>query len=920
MSMPGAAVDAICFGAGRFLRAVLVPAWRHVDLNVVVLQTRGDDFVKQCTLNNLRYEVDTVERDGSVSSQVVRVAGVASLGVAAQKEAFFRRIPEFTQLRFIGVGVTEAGIHPSSQAMKDLAAFLSAFVEYFPDKPLSVINTDNVAANGDTIRKIVLALTPPALQALVEAQVTFHNSMVDRITASRPTNALVPYAEPLPAKALVVEDVMRKLPASWTTIPGVHIRTQPNELAQDHLLKLGIANATHTAMVYALAVSKIPTTTAAPPAMFTYLDELFRRDLAPGLQAHGLSYGCIHQVYKDWVFRLQHKYFGMDTFFVAQNAWAKYKMRLVATVGRHFKMNPTYVPSAEFAFATACVLRFLTPVDDGFVTARGKQFKGKVDDVAATVVVGAPDKWQYATGLEANFCRGEYDFRDGERGDVPLLLRQTRVEVASMPPAEAQTATATLVRTLLQDLDGHEDGMDERWHTFADNVAVLYRRFFTDPPTPVLQVLLELVTQATTGLADEAAIIQHVAYAVENAWVVDVHTHLFPPSHESLMLWGIDALLTYHYLVAEYLMTAPVMPEMFMTWSTARQADAIWQHLFIDRSPLSEGCQGVITTLHLLGLSELVAARDLKGIRDWYAAQDKRAFVDSVFCLAKIRHVVMTNIPFDADEAQYWMDHAPYNANQFKTALRVDQVLLGDWKSLGPALDSRQLPHTLDGVRTYLTEWLAILRPVYFMASVPATFELHEDVDMVDSTSIEPNGAMLLQHVLLPLAASTHLPLALKFGALRQLNPRLGVAGDGVAVTDVSILSRLAKQNPKVKFLATFLSRVNQHEATVVANKFANVHLYGCWWYCNNPSIMQEMTRMRLELVGTGFTAQHSDARVLDQLVYKWHHFRTVLRDVLAPLYTQLHRHGWSVTARDVERDVALLLGHGYELFLHKAL
>ncbi|RHY33953.1 hypothetical protein DYB32_001265 [Aphanomyces invadans] len=721
--------------------------------------------------------------------------------------------------------------------------------------------------------------------------------MVDRITASRPTNALVPYAEPLPAKALVVEDVMRKLPASWTTIPGVHIRTQPN-----HLLKLGIANATHTAMVYALAVSKIPTTTAAPPAMFTYLDELFRRDLAPGLQAHGLSY-----------------------------------------------MNPKYVPSAGFAFATACVLRFLTPVDDGFVTARGKQFKGKVDDVAATVVVGAPDKWQYATGLEANFCRGEYDFRDGERGDVPLLLRQTRVEVASMPPAEAQTATATLVRTLLQDLDGHEDGMDERWHTFADNVAVLYRRFFTyveevatpevcfachrDPPTPVLQVLLELVTQATTGLADEAAIIQHVAYAVDNAWVIDVHTHLFPPSHGSLMLWGIDALLTYHYLVAEYLMTAPVMPEMFMTWSTARQADAIWQHLFIDRSPLSEGCQGVITTLHLLGLSELVAARDLKGIRDWYAAQDKRAFVDSVFCLAKIRHVVMTNIPFDADEAQYWMDHAPYNANQFKTALRVDQVLLGDWKSLGPALDSRcvhgeaarmtssrQLPHTLDGVRTYLTEWLAILRPVYFMASVPATFELHEDVDMVDSTSIEPNGAMLLQHVLLPLAASTHLPLALKFGALRQLNPRLGVAGDGVAVTDVSILSRLAKQNPKVKFLATFLSRVNQHEATVVANKFANVHLYGCWWYCNNPSIMQEMTRMRLELVGTGFTAQHSDARVLDQLVYKWHHFRTVLRDVLAPLYTQLHRHGWSVTARDVERDVALLLGHGYELFLHKAL
>jgi hypothetical protein len=29
--------------------------------------------------------------------------------------------------------------------------------------------------------------------------------------------------------------------------------------------------------------------------------------------------------------------------------------------------------------------------------------------------------------------------------------------------------------------------------------------------------------------------------------VIDVHTHLFPPSHGDLMLWGIDALLTYHY-------------------------------------------------------------------------------------------------------------------------------------------------------------------------------------------------------------------------------------------------------------------------------------------------------------------------------------------------------------------------------------
>ena len=30
-----------------------------------------------------------------------------------------------------------------------------------------------------------------------------------------------------------------------------------------------------------------------------------------------------------------------------------------------------------------------------------------------------------------------------------------------------------------------------------------------------------------------------------------------------------------------------------------------------------------------------------------------------------------------------------------------------------------------------------------------------------------------------------------------------------------------------------------------------NLHLYGCWWFCNNPSIIAEMTAMRLEMMGT---------------------------------------------------------------------
>ena len=85
-----------------------------------------------------------------------------------------------------------------------------------------------------------------------------------------------------------------------------------------------------------------------------------------------------------------------------------------------------------------------------------------------------------------------------------------------------------------------------------------------------------------------------------------------------------------------------------------------------------------------------------------------------------------------------------------------------------------------------------------------------------------------------------------------------------------------------MKFLVTVLSRSNQHRLCVAARKFPNLHLYGCWWFCNNPSIIEEMTRQRVELLGTAFTAQHSDCRVIDQLLYKWPHSRAVIAKVRA--------------------------------------
>ena len=95
--------------------------------------------------------------------------------------------------------------------------------------------------------------------------------------------------------------------------------------------------------------------------------------------------------------------------------------------------------------------------------------------------------------------------------------------------------------------------------------------------------------------------------------VTDVHTHLYDPAFGELLLWGIDDLLTYHYLIAEVFRYLDIPYENYWALSKTEQADLIWDKLFLQNSPISEACRGVLTTLNALGLE--VNRRDLPALR-----------------------------------------------------------------------------------------------------------------------------------------------------------------------------------------------------------------------------------------------------------------------------------------------------------------
>lgn len=419
--------------------------------------------------------------------------------------------------------------------------------------------------------------------------------------------------------------------------------------------------------------------------------------------------------------------------------------------------------------------------------------------------------------------------------------------------------------------------------------------------------IMDLTDVRAFELRDAGELRRQVDEVVSTAAVIDMHTHLFPPQFGALNLYGIDHLLTYHYLIAELFRVGDVTPEEFWELSQARQADLIWEALFVRRTPLSEAARGVVAVLSTLGLDP--RARDLREARGFFGELRAEEYVGRVLETARVSSVVMTNDPFDEKESRLWEQGADRDP-RFLPALRVDPMLVG-WRGALPALASQGFDVNADlggrsvtEARRFLDLWVGRMRPLYLAVSLPDDFNFPADAD--------PVRARVLEEIVLPTCHEHGLPLALMIGVRRGVNPRLRSAGDGLGRADVSAVERVCAGRPDVRFLVTFLSRENQHELCVSARKFSNLMPFGCWWFLNNPSIISEITRERIELLGTSFIAQHSDARVLDQLIYKWGHSRRVIADALYEAYESLLGDGRAVTRAEIERDVGRLFSGNF--------
>src|SRR5665213_108499 len=428
-------------------------------------------------------------------------------------------------------------------------------------------------------------------------------------------------------------------------------------------------------------------------------------------------------------------------------------------------------------------------------------------------------------------------------------------------------------------------------------------------------------------------ILPTVHEALASQPIVDLHTHLYSPGFGTpvpnrtghtdpagLMLWGVDELVTYHYLVAEVYRVVPakVLPyEQFWAMTRQQQADHIWKHLFVERTPISEACRGVLTTLQRLGLDP--NEKSLEPYRRFFRQQDPSGYIDRVMEIANVKSITMTNPVFDENERQRWLANpAALDDPRFRAVLRIDPILrefpaagkqLSQW---GYRVSSEIDDATVEESRRFLREWIDRQRAIYLAVSLGPEFRYPAD----PSDAVATAGQTMLERVVLPVCAERGLPFAMMIGSRRQVNPGLRDAGDMLGKADIGSVANLCRQFPDNKFLMTMLSREIQHELCVAARKFGNLMIFGCWWFLNNPSLIEEIERMRFELLGTSFIPQHSDARILDQLIYKWDHSRRIIGKVLADKYADLADTGFKVTGEHIQRDARLLLEQTFAEFL----
>ena len=406
-------VKILAIGAGGLQRA-LTHEFVHIlnqrnlyDGGIFVGQPRGTEKADAFNQQDGVYHVVTFDMSGVHDiQQVSSVVGATTLATETGREQFYAQTEH--PLDLLLIGVTEAGIAKGELAMDVLEETLYRYFHHHgAAATLCVINTDNLRNNGDIIRDILCNAYPKrsdAYAAWLETKVGFLNEMGDRLVPQvyavpdeiqeearariESQDALITYAEAMPATPLILEDSDDLLRVPFGELQDYGVVVSQESIEPYHDWKLLLVNSVHVPGIThkgTLSGIEYVNEAAAHPTFAPHLErlmdgyaEIVEADIPiAGKNARAYSLEFVERIrrVKDDNARI--------------NIIETVKLRERAA---DIVRSPNYDASTElfksdFAYSFATVLRFLTP----HTISSPDDYQG-ITDTGETYEIRDPDR------------------------------------------------------------------------------------------------------------------------------------------------------------------------------------------------------------------------------------------------------------------------------------------------------------------------------------------------------------------------------------------------------------------------------------------------------------------------------------------------------------------------------------------------
>jgi mannitol 2-dehydrogenase len=265
------------------------------DWGIVGLGLLDQDAAMAAALGGQDYLYTLIEKgSGEPTAQVIgSIIGFVHAPMGA--DAPVAELIAAPTTSILSLTVTEAGYTGTSPTFDRIAQALAARRER-TGEPLTILSFDNMPGNGKAARWATIAAAERAgdgLAAWVEANCTFPNSMVDRITpvtadvdrqwlldSTGIEDAWPVVAEPF--RQWVVEDEFAAGRPPWEDVGAL----LTNRVHDWELYKLRFLNAGHSSMAYLAALAGVTYVHEAMtvPAIQGFLDLLLHREAMPTLE------------------------------------------------------------------------------------------------------------------------------------------------------------------------------------------------------------------------------------------------------------------------------------------------------------------------------------------------------------------------------------------------------------------------------------------------------------------------------------------------------------------------------------------------------------------------------------------------------------------------------------------------------------